>query len=107
MKNAPVQTTNESAADTANFNPIYPALDTLPARCLAMMLDGQAITHPEFNAATGSWRLSVVIYTLKGLGWPVESVDISVPSAECPHRFIISYSLPREVIDTVFGGGAR
>lgn len=120
MKNAPIQTTNESAADTANFNtnsgqgsffpepefnPIYPTPNTLPARCLAMMLNAQSFTHPEFEKVTGSWRLSAVIFTLKELGWPVESFDLSAPSPECPTRTISRYFLPPKVIQAVFGGG--
>ncbi len=87
-----------------DFNPIYPTPNTLPARCLSMMLNGQDFTHPEFEAITGSWRLSAVIFTLKGLGWPVESFDLPAPSPECPTRTISRYFLPQEAINAVFGG---
>lgn len=89
-----------------DFNPIYPSPRTLPARCLAMMLNGQSFIHPEFEQITGSWRLSAVIFTLKGLGWPVESLDLSAPSPECPTRTISRYYLPRDVIQSVFGGSS-
>ncbi len=64
-----------------DFNPIYPTPNTLPARCLSLMLNGQTFTHthPELEQITGSWRLSAVIFTLKGLGWPVESFDLPAP----------------------------
>lgn len=87
-----------------DFNPIYPTPNTLPARCLSMMLNGQTFTHPEFEEITGSWRLSAVIFTLKGLGWPVESYDLPAPSAECQTRTISRYFLPPKVINAVFGG---
>lgn len=87
-----------------DFNPIYPTPNTLPARCLSMMLNGQTFTHPEFEQITGSWRLSAVIFTLKGLGWPVESYDLPAPSAECQSRSISRYFLPPKVINAVFGG---
>ena len=88
-----------------DFNPIYPSPNTLPARCLALMLNAQTFTHPEFEQITGSWRLSAVIFTLKELGWPVESHDLSAPSPECPTRTISRYFLPPKVIQAVFGGG--
>ncbi|AJP48284.1 hypothetical protein PG1C_07030 [Rugosibacter aromaticivorans] len=72
--------------------------NTLPARCLALMLNGQSFTHPEFEQITGSWRLSAVVFTLKGLGWPVESFDLSAPSPECATRTISRYYLPVKAI---------
>lgn len=87
-----------------DFNPIYPTPNTLPARCLSMMLNGQSFTHPEFEAITGSWRLSAVIFTLKGLGWPVESHDLPAPSPECQTRTISRYFLLQKTINAVFGG---
>ena len=87
-----------------DFNPIWPTPNTLPARCLSMMLTGQTFIHPEFEAVAGSWRLSAVIFTLKGLGWPVESLDIAAPSPEAPNRIISRYYLPDAIIQKVFGG---
>lgn len=87
-----------------DFNPIFPTPHTLPARCLAMMLNGKTFTHPEFEQVTGSWRLSAVVFTLKELGWPVESFDLSAPSAECPTRTISHYFLSPKTIQAVFGG---
>ncbi len=88
-----------------DFNPIYPSPNTLPARCLSLMLNGQSFTHPEFEQITGSWRLSAVIFILKGLGWPVESYDLLAPSQECPTRTISRYYLPSKIIRAVFGRG--
>ena len=86
------------------FNPIHPTGYTLPHRCLAMMLNGQSFTHPEFQLVTGSWRLSAVIFTLKGLGWPIASQDNAAPTKECPSRTISRYYLSAETIAKVFGG---
>lgn len=87
------------------FNPTYPTPNTLPARCLSMMLNGQTFTHPEFELLTGSWRLSAVVFVLKELGWPVESHDLPAPSRECATRCISRYFLKPETIHAVFGGG--
>lgn len=87
----------------AEFNPVYPKSHTLPHRCLSMMLNGQSFTHPEFELITGSWRLSAVIFTLKGLGWPVDSHDIPAPSKDCPSRIISRYYLSDKTIADVLG----
>jgi len=86
-----------------DFNPIWPTPNTLPARCLSLMLSGQTFTHPEFEAITGSWRLSAVIFLLKGLGWPVSSWEIPAPTSECPARAISRYFLEQQVINEVLG----
>jgi hypothetical protein len=88
-----------------DFNPTYPTLNTNPARCLAFMLNGESFTHPEFYAVVGGWRLAAVVYDLKALGWPVESIDIPAATPEHPGRTISRYYLPPKVIKSVFGGG--
>jgi len=87
-----------------DFNPIYPCPGTLPARCLRMMLQAKSFTHPEFEQVTGSWRLSAVIFQLKELGWPVESVELQAPTPECAHRAISRYFMPPNVLHKLFGG---
>ncbi len=87
-----------------DFNPIFPTPNTLPARCLSMMLNGQSFIHPEFEVITGSWRLSAVVFVLKELGWPVESHEIPAPTPECSTRVISRYFLKPETIQAVFGG---
>lgn len=87
-----------------DFNPIYPTPNTLPARCLSLMLNGQSFTHPEFEEISGSWRLSAVVFVLKELGWPVASHEIPAPTKECATRVISRYFLEPETIQAVFGG---
>ncbi len=89
-----------------DFNPIWPTPNTLPARCLSMMLAGQSLTHREFIDAFGSWRLAAVIFTLKELGWPIETVEIPAPLDDAPNRHICRYFLDQRAINEVFGGGA-
>lgn len=86
-----------------DFNPIWPTPNTLPARCLSLMLDGKTFTHPEFEASTGSWRLSAVVFTLIELGWPIASWYISAPTDEAPGRTISRYYLPENIIRETFG----
>lgn len=87
-----------------DFNPVWPTPNTLPARCLSLMLAGQSLTHQEFIDAAGSWRLAAVIFTLKGLGWPIESHEIPAPTIEAPSRYICRYYLNQKTIKEVFGG---
>jgi len=108
MKNAPVQDTNEGAVDTADYTPkakrealflelapkmIQPRPNTLASRLLALFKEGRALTSPEFQVITGSWRLSAVVFDLKGLNWPVQSVLIAAPSQSHPDRKISRYWL--------------
>lgn len=89
-----------------DFNPIKPKPNTLPARCLSQMLRGQHFTHPQFEQMTESWRLSAVVYDLREMGWPVESVDVPAPTKACPTRTISRYYLKPEAIEAVCRGAA-
>lgn len=86
------------------FNPVFPTPNTITARLLSFLLNGQSFTHPEFEAITASWRLSAVVFVLRELGWPIESHDIPAPTPECPNRFISRYFLKPETIKAVLGG---
>ena len=88
-----------------DFNPRWPNPNTLPASAIARMLNSERITHRDFDNETGSWRLAAVIYTLKGLGWPIASSEIPSPTVENPHRVISRYYLPANVIREVFSNG--
>lgn len=95
MKNAPIQTTNESALDSAIIankpkqsnlfpellnKPLEPLPGTLAARALWLLREQiHGITHPDFQRQTGSWRLSAVIFDLKEMGWPIESMRVNLP----------------------------
>jgi hypothetical protein len=41
-----------------------------------MLMDGRMIDHPDFENSTQSWRLGAVIFTLRTLGWPVETIEV-------------------------------
>jgi hypothetical protein len=82
------------------FSPIWPKRTTLPGRALALMLQGEAITHPQFEDITGSWRLSEPVRALRhDFGWPVASTEIPCPTPENPDRVIARYFLPPEVLE--------
>lgn len=90
--------------DPPPFSPIWPKRSTLAGEALDKLLQGEAITHPDFEALTGSWRLSEPIRALRhDFGWPVETIDIPAPTEDRPERFIALYALPQWVIEE-FGG---
>ena len=75
------------------FCPSWPTRGTLADRALGMLMDGRMIDHPDFENSTQSWRLGAVIFTLRTLGWPVETIEIPSPSAHSPDRVIALYRL--------------
>ncbi len=75
-----------------------------------MLMDGRLIDHPDFEAETGSWRLSAAIFRLvRELGWPVESIEIPSPTDDCPGRVIALYRLDAKYTAQALAmqGGAR
>jgi hypothetical protein len=84
------------------FSPTYPNRSSLAGEALAMLLNGQSITHPDFLNSTASWRLSEPIRQLRrDHGWPVETNEIAVPTADRPTRHIAAYFLPQWVLEAV------
>ena len=59
----------------------------------AKLMDGRLIDHPEFQDSTQSWRLGAVIFTLRALGWPVETIEVPSPTEHSPDRVIALYRL--------------
>lgn len=87
------------------YNPKYPPEASLTSKALRLMMDGAKISHPEFEALTGSWRLAGYVHCLKKLGWPVETEHITVPSHEegMRNRSIVVYYLPDDLLEFMRG----
>ena len=83
-----------SFLDPLPFCPTWPKRNSLADRALRMLLDGKVFDHPDFIAGCGSWRLAAVVFQLRMLGWPIETIDVPSPSAEHPGRTIALYKLP-------------
>jgi len=75
------------------FCPIWPTKNTLADVALRMLMDGRLIDHNDFIDQTRSWRLGAVIFTLRTLGWPVETNEIPSPTEQSPDRVIALYRL--------------
>lgn len=80
------------------FAPTWPKPNTIEGRALEYFLRGEAMTCPEFEARSHSWRLSSAVHALQRKGWPIESQPIDAPTLEAPHRVISRYRLPRRYI---------
>lgn len=91
------------------FCPQWPKRNSLSDRALRMFLDGMVFDHPDFLGACGSWRLAAVVFQLRTLGWPIETIEIPAPSEEHPGRTIAVYKLPAkyaaQALVTMTGGG--
>ena len=75
------------------FCPTWPKRGTLADKALGMLMDGRLIDHPDFENSTQSWRLGAVIFTLRTLGWPVETIEVPSPTEHSPDRIIALYRL--------------
>lgn len=80
------------------FSPTWPKKNTLADRALGMLMNGRMIDHPNFENITQSWRLGAVIFTLRTLGWPIETIEISSPTEQSPDRIIALYHLPGKYV---------
>ena len=91
------------------FCPTWPTRGTLSDRALGMLMDGRLIDHPEFQDVTQSWRLGAVIFTLRALGWPVETIEVPSPTEHSPDRVIALYRLDGKytALALAMNGGAQ
>ena len=80
------------------FCPTWPTKNTLPDVALGIFMDGRMIDHPDFENSTQSWRLGAVVFTLRTLGWPIETTEIPSPTEQSPDRVIALYHLPGKYI---------
>jgi len=80
------------------FCPQWPTKGTLADKALGMFMDGQMFDHPDFENRTQSWRLGAVVFTLRSLGWPIETIEVPSPTADCPDRVIALYRLDRKIV---------
>ena len=90
------------------FSPSLPKRGSLPDRALAMLMSGRMIDHPDFEVRTESWRLGAAIFTLRTLGWPVETIEIPSPTAHNRSRVVALYKLDAKYTAQAFAiaGGA-
>ena len=88
--------------DPPPFCPSWPTRNSLADRALKMFLDGQIFDHPDFIGVCGSWRLAAIVFKLRVLGWPIDTVDIPSPREGQPERTIALYKLSSKVAAQAF-----
>jgi hypothetical protein len=88
------------------FAPAWPGRGTLAAHALTKLMMGRQLDHPTFEAATGSWRLAAVVFELRAMGWPVESIEAPSPTEQCPSRAIAVYRITATGMAAARGGSA-
>lgn len=78
----------------------YPNIGTMPSRTLAMLLQGNKITHRDFWLHAGTYRLSDPIFRLRERGWDIWDIQETVPTSDPTKRsaHIKRYYLPQDVI---------
>jgi hypothetical protein len=79
--------------DPPAFCPTLPKRGSLPHRALQVLASGKMIDHQDFENLTESWRLAAAIFTLRVLGWCIETIEIPSPTEHCPQRVIALYKL--------------
>ena len=72
QKPIPKESNMQDAISTSK--PRVPLIGTMEHRALSELLarGKRGMTSPEFQAVTGSWRLSAPVHELRRKGWPVE-----------------------------------
>jgi hypothetical protein len=89
--------------------PIYPAVGTLASRALALLLNGNRITHHDFLRHAGTYRLSGYIHELREAGWPVITIEREKPTSDRKRRVakVGEYHLPHDAIAVAAEKGRR
>ena len=89
----------------APFCPAWPTKHTLEDRALALLMAGRLLDHPAFEGHCGSWRLAAVVFSLRALGWPIETIPTPSPTDKSPGRTVALYHLPAEFVAQALAGG--
>lgn len=110
MKNAPIQTTNEGAGDTANYTPggLPTRKNTVVAAVLASLLESKAMTGMESVFKQSTTRLGAVIHYLENkYDWQIPRRDVATGTSDGRVANISAYWLPQATIAQAFEAGAR
>lgn len=111
MKNAPVQTTNESAPDKRNFTPgtLPKHINTVTAAVMVALLESKTLTGMESVFKEHTTRLGAVIHYLESprYGWTIDRRTVSTGTNDGRVAEIAAYWLPQETIAQAFEAGAR
>jgi hypothetical protein len=110
MKNAPIQTSNEGAGETANCTPgtLPKRINTVTAAVLAGMLESNTLTGLDSVYKQSTTRLGAVVHRLtRDYDWHIERRDIATGTNDGRVAEISAYWLPQATIAQAFEAGAR
>ena len=110
MKNAPVQTTNESAPYKRDYTPgtLPKHINTVTAAVMVALLESKTLTGMESVFKEHTTRLGAVIYYLESrYSWTIERRTVSTGTNDGRVAEISAYWLPQETIARAFEAGAR
>lgn len=110
MKNAPIQTTNESAGGTANYTPgkLPKRKNTVVAAVLASLLESRAMTGMESVFKQSTTRLGAVIHYLENkYDWQIPRRSVATGTNDGRVAEVSAYWLPQATIAQAFEAGAR
>lgn len=86
----------------------YPDTSTVKGRVLGILLSSERLTHKDVWLRFGSARLSHHIYILRGIGWPIQTVERTVTTSDAGRPAIIGvYFLEAAVIAAAGEPGQR
>lgn len=91
------------------YNPRMPSENSLAFKALSLLLRGRKVSHPAFEALTGSWRLAAHVHILKRLGWPikVDKLEFEGELQEGRDRYMGLYYLPEDCLEIVYNSATR
>jgi hypothetical protein len=95
-KDAPIQTSNESAPEQRDYKPVrYPRPTTFSASVLITLLEGKKLTEqPTFYCT----ELQRAVWTLHGFGWPIKMKTATIYVRNGLPRKVTKYSLDRKFV---------
>jgi len=96
MKNAPATRGNESARTA----PSYPNPRSQAGRLLAALLTGQKVDPLTGWRRLGIYRLADTTFQLRGLGWPIDNLGLTVRNRFGEDCHVALYSLQSEAIES-------
>lgn len=91
----------------AAFCPAWPTKHTLDDNALAMLMAWTLLGHAAFEGVCVSWRLAAVVFKLRALSWPIDTIPTPRLAEKGHCRNIALYRLPVKYIAQAIARGAH
>jgi hypothetical protein len=80
--------------------------DTVRAEVLADLLGGSELTPMSAVRSSSTTRLADAIFALRGMGWSIETGELTVPTKDGRIANVAAYKMPTGVIASAMTAGA-